>query len=207
MNCPFCGKEMQKGILSGDGRSALTWKAGEKKTVTKGVDGEQIVYYKDRYVNGQYADSEVIKTVVTKEPVNKVVKVGVAKPDTLSDFKGSGIAISELKNPDSLKLDKKGVPKKYSKKIEGKATAYTGDGITATGIVPEPGYIAVNPKEIPYGTECYIVSADGQYVYGYCIAADTGGFVKKGNTDVDLFMNSEEMCRDWGNREVVIYIL
>ena len=32
MTCPFCGKEMQKGILSGDGRSAVTWKAGDKKT-------------------------------------------------------------------------------------------------------------------------------------------------------------------------------
>ena len=32
MNCPFCGKEMQHGILSGDGRSAVTFKPGEKKT-------------------------------------------------------------------------------------------------------------------------------------------------------------------------------
>ena len=32
MNCPFCGKEMQKGILSGDGRSPVTWKQGDRKT-------------------------------------------------------------------------------------------------------------------------------------------------------------------------------
>lgn len=32
MKCPYCGKEMQKGILSGDGRSNVTWKAGDKKT-------------------------------------------------------------------------------------------------------------------------------------------------------------------------------
>lgn len=32
MKCPYCGKEMQKGILSGDGRANVTWKAGEKKT-------------------------------------------------------------------------------------------------------------------------------------------------------------------------------
>ena len=29
--CPFCGKEMLKGILSGDGRSGVSWKAGERK--------------------------------------------------------------------------------------------------------------------------------------------------------------------------------
>ena len=31
MVCPFCGKEAEKGILSGDGRSRVRWKAGEKK--------------------------------------------------------------------------------------------------------------------------------------------------------------------------------
>ena len=31
MICPFCGKEMRDGILSGDGRSPVTWKQGEKK--------------------------------------------------------------------------------------------------------------------------------------------------------------------------------
>ncbi len=32
MQCPYCGKEMLKGILSGDGRSNVCWKAGEDKT-------------------------------------------------------------------------------------------------------------------------------------------------------------------------------
>ncbi len=32
MKCPFCENEMQKGIMSGDGRSNVTWKSGEKKT-------------------------------------------------------------------------------------------------------------------------------------------------------------------------------
>ena len=31
MTCPFCGKEMKKGILSGDGRQGLHWKEGEKR--------------------------------------------------------------------------------------------------------------------------------------------------------------------------------
>ena len=52
-----------------------------------------------------------------------------------------------------------------------------------------------------------IVSADGKYVYGYCVAADTGGFVKMGNTDVDLYMDNEDMCYDWGNRNIKIYVL
>lgn len=31
MICPFCGEEMEKGILSGDGRSSISWKPGDKK--------------------------------------------------------------------------------------------------------------------------------------------------------------------------------
>ena len=31
MVCPFCGKEMSKGILSGNGKSTVRWKIGDKK--------------------------------------------------------------------------------------------------------------------------------------------------------------------------------
>ena len=31
MICPFCGKEMKCGIMSGDGRSRVFWKAGDQK--------------------------------------------------------------------------------------------------------------------------------------------------------------------------------
>ncbi len=31
MKCPYCNQEMQKGILSGDGRSRVYWKAGDEK--------------------------------------------------------------------------------------------------------------------------------------------------------------------------------
>ena len=32
MTCPFCGSEMEQGILSGDGRSRVSWKQGDQKT-------------------------------------------------------------------------------------------------------------------------------------------------------------------------------
>ena len=80
-------------------------------------------------------------------------------------------------------------------------------GITSTGKVAQAGYIAVDPKEIPYGTQMYIVSADGNYIYGYCIAADTGSYIYDVDWTVDLFMNSTEQCVNWGRRDIIIYIL
>lgn len=32
MKCPYCSQKMQKGIISGDGRSGVYWKSGDKKT-------------------------------------------------------------------------------------------------------------------------------------------------------------------------------
>lgn len=180
---------------------------GENVVETEGVNGEKTVYYTEKYIDGVLVERTVEKEEITTEPVNEVIRVGTKKVETLSAYKNTTAPISELDVPDDVKLDKNGVPKNYSKKIEGKATAYTGDPATATGRKPMPGHIAVDPNEIPYGTELYVVSADGAYVYGYCIAADTGGFVEMGNTDIDLYMNNEDMCYNWGNRDVIIYIL
>ena len=125
----------------------------------------------------------------------------------LSDFGNGAAPISELDVPENVALDENGIPAEYKYCTEGKATAYTGDPATASGRTPMPGHVAVDPNEYPYGTELYIVSADGNYVYGYCVAADTGGFVNTSNIDVDLYMDNEQMCDDWGRRDIVIYVL
>lgn len=179
----------------------------EEKVVTEGVNGEKYAFYTEKYVDGELEETVFSGEEVIKKPVNEVKKVGTKQRAALAAFKNNGTPISDLKAPSNLKLDKNGVPVDYEYCISGKATAYTGDPATSTGRKPMPGHIAVDPKEIPYGTELYVVSADGSYVYGYCIAADTGGFVEMGNADIDLYMDNQDMCYDWGNRNVKIYVL
>ena len=53
----------------------------------------------------------------------------------------------------------------------------------------------------------YIKTADGSVIYGYAVAADTGGFVKNHPTGVDLFMSTRSACVNFGVRNVEIYIL
>ena len=179
----------------------------ESEIVTKGVDGEKLAFYTEKYVDGELTETVFSRETVIKQPVKEVKKVGTKPREVLSAYKNTDAAISELEVPASLKLDENGIPVNYKRAVKGKATAYTGDPGTASGRKPMPGHIAVDPKEYPYGTELYVVSSDGSYVYGYCIAADTGGFVKMGNTDIDLYMPNEDMCGDWGNRGVTIYVL
>lgn len=119
-----------------------------------------------------------------------------------------GQVISQLQPPESLTFDENGVPENYLYCIEGMSTAYTGGGRTSTGSAVRPGVVAVDPREIPYGTEMWIVSADGQYTYGFARAEDTGGFIYWQNgATVDLYMNSYSDCTSWGWRGVKIYIL
>lgn len=147
-----------------------------------------------KYVNGEKR-SEKVKSLSFKNAKKKTVKY--------SDLK----TISELKPEKNFKLDKNGVPVKYKKKITGTASAYSCGTHTATGKRVKPGYIAVNPRQIPYGTKLYIRSSDGSYTYGYASAEDTGGFVAWGNTVADLFFWSESDCVQFGRRSIEIYVL
>ncbi len=188
-------------------KSASMYK-GESAITQEGVNGEKTVTYRDKIVDGAYASSEVVTETVLTEAVPQITTVGTKqKVVTVASLRNGGTPISELTQPASLKIEN-GAPTEYKQIITGKAAAYTAapGSKTASGRAVKPGYIAVNPNQIPYGSELWIVSTDG-IVYGYAIAADTGGFVNKGKFTVDLFMNSESECRQWGSRDVVIYVL
>ena len=98
-------------------------------------------------------------------------------------------------------LSQKGINLENRTSLEVKATAYSGDTITSTGTVPKVGHtIAVDPSVIPYGTRVYIPEFDKVFV-----AEDCGSAIK-GNR-IDLFMESEAKCNEWGVRNITIQIL
>lgn len=151
-------------------------------------------------------------TTTTKKPTT-TAKITTTKPTTtkVSTLLASSVsAYSTLEVPKDLKLTKNLVPVSYKKKITGTASAYSGGGVTATGKSVRPGYVAVNPNQIPYHTKMWIVSNDGKYVYGYSSAEDTGGFIYwtgSSATLCDLYFTSNTTCNNFGRRGVTIYIL
>ncbi len=86
----------------------------------------------------------------------------------------------------------------YSRKLTVKAYSYTGGGTTAMGTRARVGEIAVDPSVIPLGTEVYIEGVGARR------AEDTGGNIK-GNT-IDIYMDTQGQCINWGVRYVTIYI-
>lgn len=165
---------------------------GLKRVARQGRDGTKTITYEDKIVDGKIVSSKKVGETVNVKAVDKVVVVGTRGANrTVADLSGSG------------------APTSYVKTFHGPATAYTAKAgaKTASGAVARRGLVAVNPKQIPYGSKLYIVADDGT-VYGYCTAADTGGFVTNGSgTLVDLYMDSYGECTQWGKRNVTIYVI
>lgn len=164
---------------------------GSSRIAREGRNGIKIVTYEDKVVDGEVVSSKKIGESLKKKAVDKVVVKGTRQTSSSGSIVGAG------------------APTSFIKTFHGPATAYTAKpgAKTASGAVAKRGLVAVNPKQIPYGSRLYIVADDGT-VYGYCTAADTGGFVTNGSgTLVDLYMDSEGECRQWGRRNVTIYVI
>ncbi len=175
-------------------------------TLKAGSDGVQLVNYTEKLVNGVSVEKTVSNTSIITAAVNGVKTIGTKAETVQTSVSVS--CISTLTPSSPIELDQNGVPVNYKSKMTVRATAYTYTGNNcSTGVAPQPGYIAVNPKVIPYGTKMYIKTVDGKYIYGYAVAADTGGFIKKHPTGVDLFFPTESACRAFGVRSAEIYIL
>ena len=174
---------------------------GETKVLVKGEDGE-ICYTADvTYENGEEISRIVTDQRVMTHPVTEVIAKGsnTSKLDSRSDrpIIGDGIIIT----PEGDVLT-------YTDEIDLLGTAYTCDGYvgtTATGTRARFGEVAIDPRVVPYGTRMYIVSEDGQIVYGIATAEDCGGLII-GNR-VDLYYETLEECYTFGCRNCKVYIL
>ena len=158
-----------------------TLKAGQKIKVISSLDGWYKVKLSDGTVGWTYGSH-----------IDSSVSLKYTDYTKSSSSKSSSKSSSSAKSSNSYNVSKG--------KMVVSATAYSGDSITATGTKPKWGTIAVDPSVIPYGTKVYIPRFDKVF-----IAEDRGGGIK-GNK-IDIFMNSESDCYNWGVRSVTIEIL
>ena len=176
--------------------SSLIFRFKKRQYVLReGVDGKNLVTYRERYVDGQLESALVTKVETVQQPVNKLV------------LKYSNDPISPLEAPAGITVTNN-VPSSYKAVYTMSATGYyskTGRGASRLGLYY--GTVAVNPNLIPYGTKLYIASADGQFVYGFAIATDTGHAMMANPYAIDLFYETyKESALNWRN-EVMVYVL
>lgn len=172
-------------------------RTGYSRVLTPGQNGIMETTYSRRVVDGAVEDERAVEERVIRRPIKRVVLTGRA-----------GAPISDLDF--GLPTDSAGRPLQYKYILENQvATGYSaGKGAWgASGLNLFYGYVAVRADQIPYGSRLYIASADGSFVYGYAIAADTGIGLMQNVIDVDLYYETyEESCLN-GRRNVLIYVL
>lgn len=164
---------------------------GDSKIETQGINGEKELVKRVKYIDGTAVQSDVISEKILKNSTNQVKLIGTKK------------VAAHVNETSGTISDNNGNTYSYKKVITGQCTAYhsTNGAKTATGSVARRGLVAVNPKQIPYGTKLFIPG------YGICVAADTGGAMRSGHATIDLYMDSEQECRNFGRRTKQIYIL
>ncbi len=171
-------------------------KTGKTRVLVAGSSGSRTLTYTKRLVDGREEETRLVNTVTTKSPVGALVLVGGSEPVSPLNF--------------SVETDVQGRPLHYARKLESQiSTGYSAGPRAwgASGMNLSAGYVAVRASDIPYGTKLYITSADGSFVYGYAIAADTGTGLMLGHIDVDLFYDTYiESCLN-GRKLLDIYVL
>ncbi len=162
--------------------SGMTY--GEEEIVIAGINGAKEVTYCVRRENGTDIGRTIVAEKIVKPAVDQQSRVGVGwkQDDT-----------RQLLAKDVMWMEATAYDPGYES--NGKWTGMP----TAYGLEVGYGVVAVDPKVIPLGTSLYIEG------YGYAIAGDTGGAIKK--MRIDLGYNTRPEALRFGRREVKVYIL
>lgn len=178
--------------------------AWQENVLQEGSDGEYREVYEVVYQDGEETARQLIDVIDT-QAVPAIIEKG-----TIENFANNGDAVSSINtNADgsgTITLEN-GEVLTFSSARTMTGTAYTSGGkvgsITASGTTVHVGVVAVDRSVIPLGTNVYVVSNDGKYVYGFATAEDTG---VRGNV-IDLYMDTYSECIQFGRRQCTVYIL
>ena len=203
---------------------------GQQVVLTQGAEGQIRYTASVHYVDGREVSRTVTSETLISQPVNALIAIGsmaelpeyaptpeIVEPEPVKPAEPKPEPAPEATpNPgtpiigDGIIITPDGETLTYTRAEQFVATAYHNSDPgctewTATGTLCRVGAIAVDPKVIPYGTRMYIVTNDGEYIYGIAVAEDCGGAIK-GNR-VDLYFDSVDECWTFGIRDCTIYFL
>lgn len=176
----------------------------QETVLQDGNDGEYTEVYEIIYQDGQQVARQLID-MVDVEAVPTIIEKG-----TMENFANNGDAVASINTAadgsGTITLEN-GEVLTFSSARTMRGTAYTTGGKvgtrTASGTTVHVGVVAVDRRVLPLGTKVYVVSNDGKYVYGFAVAEDTG---VRGNS-IDLYMDTNRECIQFGVRECTVYIL
>lgn len=176
---------------------------GKERVLSEGEDGQVLCHAAVTYLDGVESQRTVLTQQVVSQPVSEIIAVGTGPVPEPEDPRLARIGNGTITLPTGEVLT-------YTEKVTCVATAYHCEGYvgtTATGTRARVGAIAVDPEVFPYGTRFYIVTQDGEYIYGVATAEDCGDKRFIYGTRLDLFFDTKYECVQFGARKCDVYIL
>ena len=202
---------------------------GQTRVLVQGKEGLMSCTAEVTYENGKEVYRQVTSETMLTPPTSEVIACSVDRDTKVQAGSGRAYSVNssatepteaetEAPEPETEPetepvtggsiLTASGETLHYTEILQVQATAYSCEeetGITASGTPARVGAIAVDPSVIPLGTRLYVVSDDGQYIYGVCVAEDTGGNIN--GSRIDLYFDTEAECIQFGVRNCTVYIL
>ena len=178
-----------------------TLPAGQEQILVEGQPGQMLCQANVVYHNTTEQQRTVVQEAVIQQPITQIVAVGTGE-----DVDGANQPIFG----DGFIVLPSGEVLTYTHTDTYVATAYTMtddgcDAFTANGNPVRTGAVAIDPSVVPYGTRMFIVTSDGEFIYGLSTAEDCGTGVD--GKRVDLYMHSTAECFQFGVQECTIYFL
>ena len=175
--------------------------AGEERIIRQGSSGMAERSVQITYRGSTEISRRVSAARTVREATGTIILYGAEHKASVQ------IHPAEPTAKDGILTTPEGEALTYTRVLSCSATAYSCEGYTgttATGTTARVGAVAVDPNYIPYGTRMYIVSDDGEYLYGYATAEDCGNFR---GYHIDLYFNTVSECWTFGSRSCTVYIL
>lgn len=169
---------------------------GKENILVQGQEGKKEKKFKVTLENGVEVARQLITELIVANPIDKVVEFGTVLNHKTA--RGDVVRYSKV-------LDMKASGYSLSYEQTGKNPGDYGYGITASGLKAQKGVIGVDPRVIPLGTKLYVEVAGSTPDYGFAVAGDTGSGIKPNY--VDLFFEDYNDARNWGLKNVKVYIL
>jgi len=177
---------------------------GSRTVVQAGQSGLNNIKERIHYEDGTEVGREVLANDVVTPAIEQTIEVGpattIVMPEAVQVTATAGnvnVESSATGNGEaSINLESG-----FKDRMTVSATAYTATGNgTASGTMPEAGRTIATGSGLPFGTKVYIPALGGVYV-----VEDRGGAVSNGI--IDIYMNSQEECVNWGRQNIEIFIM
>lgn len=177
--------------------SSLLFRRKRRQIVLQdGVPGTKRITSRERWVDGEMESAQMMGETVLEEPISQRILAYGPEP------------VSKIPAPEGITIENN-VPSSYKRVItNARCAGYSSrGGRGASGLGLYAGTVAVDPNVIPYGTRMFITSPNGEFVYGFAIATDTGIAVCDGTIIADLYYDSYDESVMAGIQHLNIYIL